>query len=81
MSKRTLRVHLVEDDRPIKILLEREVENRDAMVSIRTGPQAADAFRQQASDTELTFELPGLGRVQGGHGHGQAPAGEALGAK
>lgn len=63
--QRTLRVHLVEGDRPVKILLERSLEGEvSTMISLRSGAQAADVFRQQASDMELDFELPGIGRVE-----------------
>ena len=62
--KRTLRVHLVEDDRPVKILLETTINGEGAMVSLRSGSQATDVFRQQSCDTELDFELPGIGRVE-----------------
>lgn len=63
--KRSIRVHLVENDRPIKVLLERPLEDAGpTVVSVRSGNLAADHFRQQSCDRELDFELPGLGRIE-----------------
>ncbi len=63
--KRSIRVHLVDNDRPIKILLERPLEDAGpTVVSVRSGSLASEQFRQQSCDRELDFEVPGLGRIE-----------------
>jgi DNA-binding NtrC family response regulator len=70
---KAIRVHLVEDSRPIKILLERELEeNFPTVVAVHAGAQAAELFAGQGFHTISDFEVPGVGRVetQSRHGHG-----------
>lgn len=63
--KRSIRVHLVENDRPLKMLLERRLEEAGpTVVAVHSGSVASDLFHQQHCDRQLDFELPGLGRIE-----------------
>ena len=61
---KTIRVHLVEGDTPIKMILERELATDGAVVAIHTGPPAVDLFASQEFDTVSDFEIPGIGRIE-----------------
>lgn len=64
-ARKSIRVLLVENDRPLKILLERPLDGSNpVMLAIRVGSQASEAFHRQSSDTHTDIELPGLGRIE-----------------
>ena len=70
---KSLRVHLVESNRPIKMLLERDLaEDAPTVVAVYAGNPAAELFAAQDFHTISDFEVPGVGRVetQRQHGHG-----------
>jgi two-component system response regulator HydG len=79
VSKKSLRVHLVENDRPVKILLERELDGTPTVVAVHSGDKAADFFPQRDFDTiQLDFELPGVGRVETQRRHSGADGSELV---
>jgi len=79
VSKKSLRVHLVENDRPVKMLLERELDGTPTVVAVHSGDKAADLFPQRDFDTiQLDFELPGVGRVETQRRHTGADGSELV---
>jgi DNA-binding NtrC family response regulator len=62
----SIRLVLTERDRPIKILLERELPTTGPLViAVRSGEEARELLTQERFDvSQLDFELPGVGRVE-----------------
>ncbi|MCG8458042.1 MAG: sigma-54 dependent transcriptional regulator, partial [Holophagales bacterium] len=63
---KSLRVLLTDQDRPIKILLERRLPDSGPLVlALRSGEEARELLAQQPFDvSQLGFEVPGIGRIE-----------------
>ncbi len=63
---KSLRILLTNRDRPIKILLDRQLPEQGPMVlAVGTGEHAQDLLAQQPFDvSQLDFDVPGVGRVE-----------------
>ncbi len=64
-SKRAIRVHLVENDRPVKMLLEREVvSGAPTVIAVHDQDLASEEIDSGIFDTISGFEIEGVGRVE-----------------
>ncbi len=68
MSDKSLRILLMAGERPLKMLLERELpDNMSTVVAIQSGDEAADLVNRQLDTSQLDFEVPGVGRIETRH--------------
>ena len=65
-SKSSLRVVLVDEGRPLKLLLDRELPEAGRLaLAVRSGEEAEELAAEQDFDvSQVDFELPGIGRVE-----------------
>lgn len=76
----TLRLLLVSNDRPVKILLEREISNSGPLaVAFQAGDEIQDWLGKRHFDvTELDFELPSVGRIETRRRHRDGDSSEVV---
>ncbi|MEM1203845.1 MAG: sigma-54 dependent transcriptional regulator [Acidobacteriota bacterium] len=65
-DSKSIRLLLVDRDRPLKMLLERDLPDHGPLVvALRSGNEAQDLLTQEHFDvSQLDFEVPGVGRIE-----------------
>ena len=73
-SQKSIRVLLMDDERPLKMLLERDLpQGVPTVVAVQSGEDAGELFNRQLDTSQLDFQVPGVGRVETRHrGRGDA---------
>ena len=67
-SRKSIRVLLMDGERPLKMLLERDLPRGvPTVVAIQSGEEAGELVDQQLDTSQLDFEVPGVGRVETRH--------------
>ncbi|MEM7355412.1 MAG: sigma 54-interacting transcriptional regulator, partial [Acidobacteriota bacterium] len=68
--KPSIRVLLMDGERPLKLLLERDLtEGGPTVVAIQSGEAARELIGRQLDTSQLDFQVPGVGRVETRHRH------------
>ncbi|MEM7583724.1 MAG: sigma-54 dependent transcriptional regulator [Acidobacteriota bacterium] len=68
MSGKSIRVLLMAGERPLKMLLERDLpQSVSTVVAIQSGAEAAELVNRQLDTSQLDFEVPGVGRIETRH--------------
>lgn len=74
-----LRLLLVKNDRPVKILLERELTGSGPIaVAFQAGDEIQDLLGKRFDVTELDFELPSIGRIETRRRHRDGESSEVV---
>ncbi len=67
-SQKSIRVLLMDGERPLKMLVERELpEGGPTVVAIQSGEEAGELVDRQLDTSRLDFEVTGFGRVETRH--------------
>ena len=67
---KSIRVLLMDGERPLKMLLESDLpETGPTVVAVQRGEDAAELFNRQLDTSRLDFEVPQVGRVETRHRH------------
>ena len=67
-SQKSIRVLLMDGERPLKMLLERDLpEDGPTVVAIQSGEEASELVNRQLDTSRLDFEVSGFGRVETRH--------------
>ena len=65
---KSIRVLLMDGERPLKMLLERDLpEAGPTVIAVQSGEEAGELAGRQLDTSQLDFEVPGVGRVEKRH--------------
>ncbi len=65
---KSIRVLLMDGERPLKMLLERDLpEAGPTVIAVQSGKEAGELAGRQLDTSQLDFEVPGVGRVEKRH--------------
>ncbi|MCP3957874.1 MAG: sigma-54-dependent Fis family transcriptional regulator [bacterium] len=63
--QKSIRVLLMDGERPLKLLLERDLtERRPTVIAVQSGEEARELANRQLDTSRLDFQVPGVGRVE-----------------
>ncbi len=66
--QKSIRVLLMEGERPLKMLLERDLpETGPTAVAVQSGDEARELLNRQLDTSRLDFEVPAVGRIETRH--------------